>query len=371
MDRRTVFSFYLIAKKTVGDYAIRFVARDGSRNIIASLRSDGGGDSETQMDFDTWYHVASTYDGATAKLYINSTETDTDTDADWSLTASTNAVNSGRRYWGSYSRQMSNTDIDEIRMSDVARAIGDMHTNSTDNAYMLDANTMFLMHLDDDGNSPTYITGAGLTGTTFDNDITSADYVAAPSTLPLPVELTSFIALTVDDNVVLNWETATEVNNYGFDVESSNNPSADGWNVIGFVEGHGSNNTPQSYSFVATDGAKYYRLKQIDTDGGFEYSNVVEVESNLTYKLAQNHPNPFNPTTQINFSLPEAAKVSITVFNALGQEVEEITNKVFSAENHSVEFNASSVNRRITSGVYFYRLNSAKFSKTMKMLLIK
>jgi|GEM_PF-3071047 len=182
---------------------------------------------------------------------------------------------------------------------------------------------------------------------------------------PLPVELVSFTAKAMDLVVLLEWETATEVNNYGFDVEASNDNV--NWNVIGFVEGNGNSNSPKSYSFVATDNSKYYRLKQVDTDGGFEYSGVVEVAAELSYKLAQNHPNPFNPTTKINFSIPEVAKVSITVFNALGQEVAELANREFAVGNHSIEFNASNLN----SGIYFYRLQSSNYSKTMKMLLIK
>ena len=198
--------------------------------------------------------------------------------------------------------------------------------------------------------------------TSWNNPTTLDNY---ESNIPTPVELTSFTTSKSGNSVILNWETATEVNNYGFDVESSNDNN--NWTSIGFVDGHGNSNSPQSYSFVATDGAKYYRLKQVDTDGGFEYSNVVEVEGNLSYKLSQNHPNPFNPSTKINFSIPEAAKVSITIFNALGQEVAELANREFAKGNHSVDFNATN----LTSGIYFYRMNSANFSKTMKMMLIK
>ncbi len=198
--------------------------------------------------------------------------------------------------------------------------------------------------------------------TAWNNPTTLDNYEA---NIPAPVELTSFTASSTGSATVLNWETATEVNNYGFEIQSSVGQKS--FLSIGFVNGHGNSNTPQSYSFVATDGAKQYRLKQIDTDGSFEYSNVVEVEANLSYKLYQNHPNPFNPTTQINFSIPEASKVSITVFNALGQEVAELANREFAVGNHTVNFNASN----LTSGIYFYRMNSANFSQTMKMLLLK
>ena len=181
----------------------------------------------------------------------------------------------------------------------------------------------------------------------------------------LPVELTSFTATASGDAVVLNWETATEVNNYGFNVESSSDNS--NWNNIGFVAGHGNSNSPNSYSYTAVDGANYYRLKQVDTDGAFEYSSVVEVEGNLSYKLNQNHPNPFNPSTVISFTVPEASKVSITVFNALGQKVVELANREFAVGNHTVDFNASN----LTSGIYFYTLKTDGFSKTMKMMLLK
>ena len=182
----------------------------------------------------------------------------------------------------------------------------------------------------------------------------------------LPVELTSFTATASNDAVVLNWETATEVNNYGFEVESKR-ASTDNWSKIGFVDGHGNSNSPNSYSFIATDGAKYYRLKQVDTDGAFEYSEVVEVEGSLSYKLSQNYPNPFNPSTTISFTMPEVAKASITIYNALGQKVMEVVNKEFSAGTHSVNIDAS----QLSSGMYFYKLQTNSFSKTMKMLLIK
>ena len=184
-------------------------------------------------------------------------------------------------------------------------------------------------------------------------------------TAPVPVELTSFTASAVDGSVLLNWETTTEVNNYGFEIESSNDNVT--FTKVGFVSGHGNSNSPNSYSFTATDGGKYYRLKQLDTDGGFEYSDVVEVEGNLSYKLSQNHPNPFNPTTTVNFTLPQSVKVNISVYNMLGQKVMEVANREFSAGNHSVSINAS----QLTSGMYFYKLETSDFSKTMKMMLLK
>ena len=179
MDRRTVFSFYLIDDVTepVGDYAIKFAARNSGGSIIASVQSDDH--ATVTCSFDTWTHVAVTYDNSTAHMYINDTEVDSNVDADWSLTSGTNSINFGGRYWGSYSRQMSNADIDEIRVSNIARSIGSMQTSIDDDPYTLDSNTILLMHLNDQGDPPTYESGTDplLTGTKGDDDISSTDYV--------------------------------------------------------------------------------------------------------------------------------------------------------------------------------------------------
>lgn len=177
MDRRTVFSFYLVADDN-NDYAVTFAARDGSDNTVAFIDCDGSGSTSANMIFNTWYHVAATYNGTTAKLYINGTMCDSDTDTDWPLTASTNALNIGGRYWGSYTRQMSNAQIDEIRVSNVARDISTMQTSSHWEEYTSDANTVLLMHLNNQADPPNYISGTGLNGDIVDDDITSIDYTA-------------------------------------------------------------------------------------------------------------------------------------------------------------------------------------------------
>jgi photosystem II stability/assembly factor-like uncharacterized protein len=191
----------------------------------------------------------------------------------------------------------------------------------------------------------------------------------------IPVELASFSAQLVNRDVILNWVTATELNNQGFEIEYSTNN--ENFTKIGFVPGFGTTTEMKSYSFRISDiqsGVQYYRLKQIDFDGSSTIYNSVEVTGPVpnTFVLNQNHPNPFNPSTTISFSLPVEANVNVKLFNMLGQEVAQITDGEFQAGNHNLEFNASS----LSSGAYIYTLeakglNGANFKSTKKMLLLR
>jgi hypothetical protein len=186
MDRRTVFSFYLVDDDD-NDYAITFGARNSSDAIIASVDCDGSGSTSANMTYDTWYHVATTFDGITAKLFVNGIECDSDTDTDWPLTASTNAINIGGRYWSGYSRQMSNAVIDEIRVSNIARNIATMQSSASWEEYTSDNNTVLLMHLNDNSDdSPSYVSGTDLNGSSFNDGITSIDYITPSDNLLRP-----------------------------------------------------------------------------------------------------------------------------------------------------------------------------------------
>ena len=221
-----------------------------------------------------------------------------------------------------------------------------------------------------------------------------ANAIAATFTLQsLPVELVSFEGDTSEDGVMLNWETATEVNNYGFEIERNTSllfPSQEGkdWSKIGFVHGYGTTNSPKKYSFTDTDlpdaNEADYRLKQIDNDGAFTYSKTVTVDlPNITsvkdkvkyeFSVEQNYPNPFNPTTTITFTIPfvgNAYYASITkliVYDILGKEVATLVNQKLLPGNHSVTFDASN----LSSGMYFYKLKvGEKYNSVKKMMLIK
>ncbi len=188
----------------------------------------------------------------------------------------------------------------------------------------------------------------------------------------LPVELTSFSATNIGSTVKLSWNTATEINNFGFDIERTSTSTTQGWTKIGFIEGHGNSNSPKYYSFEDKNltARKYsYRLKQIDSDGQFEYSKEIEVDLDATikYELSQNYPNPFNPTTTIQFSLPTSGTVKLTLYNTTGQEVRSIVNEYKETGSHIINFNASG----LSSGAYLYKLTAETFSTIRKMIVIK
>jgi photosystem II stability/assembly factor-like uncharacterized protein len=192
----------------------------------------------------------------------------------------------------------------------------------------------------------------------------------------IPVELASFTYNVNGTKVILNWETASELNNKGFEVERLAETAGSSWKTIGFVEGKGTTTEKQTYSFnddlknTSITGRIYYRLKQVDFDGSFEYSNILEVDYNQmpeNFSLSQNYPNPFNPSTTINFSVPEPAHVSIKIYNIIGKEVLTLLDEFKQQGNHEIELNAS----ELTSGVYFYKMSAGKFTDTKRMLLIK
>ena len=184
----------------------------------------------------------------------------------------------------------------------------------------------------------------------------------------LPVELTSFNAIVKGKNVELVWNTATEVNNYGFEIEKNVSGS---WNKIGFVEGNGTTNAPKSYNYIDANatGTVSYRLKQIDRDGKFEYSKTVEatVAAIKTFGLDQNYPNPFNPATVINYQLPMNSLVTLKVYDALGREVRMLVNETKKAGTYSATFNGS----KLSCGIYFYTLRAGNFIATKKLTLMK
>jgi len=203
----------------------------------------------------------------------------------------------------------------------------------------------------------------------------------------IPVELISFSAsvLEIEKGIQLNWKTVTETNNSGFEIlrgiypERNRRAQNDSeWETIGFVPGFGTTTEPKAYSFIdenVTNGIYKYRLKQIDFDGSFEFSNEIEVVVDFTPKefvLFQNYPNPFNPSTVITFEIPGQARndnmlVTLKVYDILGNEIVTLVNEEKQSGVYEVEFDASS----LASGMYLYKLQAGSFIQTKKMILTK
>ncbi|MFZ1517423.1 MAG: two-component regulator propeller domain-containing protein [Ignavibacteriaceae bacterium] len=194
-----------------------------------------------------------------------------------------------------------------------------------------------------------------------------------------PVELMSFTASINQNDVNLNWQTATETNNQGFQIDrrKTQDERSEEWENIGFVNGKGTTTETQSYSFVdenLTAGKYRYRLKQIDFDGTFEYSNTIEVEINspTKFSLEQNFPNPFNPNTNIQYAISSRQFVTLKVYDVLGKEIATLVNEEKPAGNYEVKFDVAQESFPANaSGVYFYQLKAGEYIETKKMILMK
>ncbi len=223
----------------------------------------------------------------------------------------------------------------------------------------------FAVGIDDrDGSTSYYINFDGWSQPNPPYIIVDYNYVT------VPVELTSFNASAANGNVSLSWQTATETNNRGFDIERKSSNGE--YQKVGYVAGFGTTTEPKSYSYLDNNlnrGDYTYRLKQIDLNGKFEYSNEVEVNVYLpaAFSLEQNFPNPFNPTTMIKYSIPADQNVKLNVYNLLGQKVMTLVNGFQKSGQHEVSFNAAS----FASGVYFYKLEAGTQSSIKKMILMK
>jgi len=206
------------------------------------------------------------------------------------------------------------------------------------------------------------------------NNVTSLSEWAIGSTggNALPVELVSFSGAIENNAIVLKWKTAAELNSYGFEIERRLKDCGCEWEKIGFMAAGGNSNSPKDYElkdFVRQTGSYLYRLKIVDNDGKFDYSKEVNINiaTPLKYELLQNYPNPFNPVTTLKFALPEASKVTLKIFSLLGEEVAEVVNEEKPAGFHQVEFDAS----KLSSGVYFYKIETNNFTQIKKMSVIK
>jgi predicted GH43/DUF377 family glycosyl hydrolase len=231
------------------------------------------------------------------------------------------------------------------------------------------------LHLTGSSNGDVNLIGIPLANITTDIDgnTRSAFYPykgADEASIPLPVELTSFTAQAENQKVILRWTTATELNNNGFEIQRK--VAESDFATVGFVRGEGTTTNQREYSYIdrdLADGKYFYRLKQVDYNGTYEYSNEIEVDvrSLNEYALEQNYPNPFNPVTTIGYVLKEKTTVKLLLLNAIGEEVAVLLNEEQEKGYHKVDFNAAN----LPSGVYFYQLKAGDYINTKKMIFLK
>jgi hypothetical protein len=352
-------------------YGVNFYANDAN-NWDATLGTGVGGANwagvvGSAVQNGVWTHLASTYDGTTFRFYING-ELQGDTVVAFSPNTTTplqlGRVADGDAYF--------NGAIDEVRIWNVARTPeqiqATMNTPFTEpqsglvGYWQLNENTGMRAHDLISGNNGTLIN--------FNFDATDG---WKGSDTPLPVVLTSFAATAERSKAVLAWKTATEINCAGFEIERRT-VGSNTWQKIGYVAGSGTSNAPKEYSYTdlkLAPGRYEYRLKQIDNNSSFKYSQSMEVEVGIMPKeftLSQNYPNPFNPTTTIEFTLKENGFTTLKVYDIVGREVAVLVNENLEAGIlHQAEFKAS----KLSSGVYFYRLLSGNSSIVKKLLLMK
>ncbi|MGE5363437.1 MAG: LamG-like jellyroll fold domain-containing protein [Bacteroidota bacterium] len=322
-----------------------------------------------------WYHIAFVYDpsASLAKCYINGVEktlTKSGSSAlNAAITQSAYPFRFGRRRdnWYPYHGK-----IDEVRIWNVVRS----QTEIADN-----------MSKELNGDEPGLVAyfkmneGSGTSAGDLSSNNNTATLTNGPtwvvSEMTLPVELVSFTANLKNSAVTLNWHTATEVNNHGFDVERKYADENASWEKIGFVNGHRTSYTANSYSFqdkLSKTGRYLYRLKQIDTDGSFKYSSEQEVFMQpADFALCQNYPNPFNPDTKINYTLPADCRVKIRIYNTTGELVATLADHVETAGLKEVVWNA----RNFPSGLYIATFDAVSvdggkhFSSSKKLMLMK
>ncbi len=363
------------------------------------LQVDGGNDNYSinyTFSTNTWYHIAFTYNSGTIKVYINGALNGTSTGHTWNTDNTVLSIVRGYFDWPLF-----DGNLDEVRIWNIERTQTQIQTTMNDTlspAYYSTADSGLVAYYRFDegtgGSNNSGVTSlpdlsaSSLNGTLYNFALSGSSSNWIVSDAPLPVELTSFTATLRDSetsqiSVALNWSTATEVNNYGFEIERASfhedrTKPVHAWNMLGFMAGHGNSNSPKDYSFIDENPHGKiikYRLKQIDTDGAFEYSKIIEIKIGLPlkYMLSQNYPNPFNPSTTISYRLPFKSNVKIEIFSILGQRVDLITDGIKNAGVHTTLWNASN----LASGIYVIRINASSisrkgnFSKSIKTLLLR
>ena len=326
-----------------------------------------------------WHHVACVRSGTGAgqgKIYIDGVD---QTDPTTNTTVNSIPLGGNLTFGVGLGTFYLNGAMDDLRVWNVARTQTQINNNM--NIQLTGSETGLIGYWKFNEGSGQIILDSQTNGTIYNGTLGAS---ASPGTddptriqdptLPLPVELVSFNSSIIANIAELSWITASEINNMGFDVERKS--ESDSYTKIGFVSGNGTTTDYSYYSFVdviSQSGVYFYRLKQIDFDGSFNYSNEISIEIKSvpqTFNLEQNYPNPFNPATNISYTLPETGFVNLTVYNSLGEKVTELVNKVEESGKHDVVFSAGN----LSSGLYIYKLslsgerNTYTISKVMSLV---
>ncbi|HOX87395.1 MAG TPA: T9SS type A sorting domain-containing protein [bacterium] len=222
---------------------------------------------------------------------------------------------------------------------------------------------------------PNHTRGLGDSLLTIRNNPLKVEVVG--KTFVVPVELAAFAATARGNGIELTWRTQSESKNYGFEIQRADKP--ENWRSIGFVRGKGTTNQPQSYSFVDSElnvGTYIYRLKQIDTDGSFEYSHSLEaaISAPENFALEQNYPNPFNPATEIAFRIPgdHQGRVTLKIHNLIGQVIKTLVDADLQPGFYRYRWNGDSDSgEMVGSGAYFYRLEAGHQTATRKLVKLQ
>jgi uncharacterized delta-60 repeat protein len=387
--KTTVPGRNILGKRFSGSHGSFFVlAMDGSGKPGLELDEDDNGtnysatSATTSVSDGNWHHIACTRNGTTITYYLDGVQ-DGQTTADVASISNSTEFSIGTRYADGYGYGgFFNGSIDDVRLWNVARSQAQIAANKDSYISSTTSGLIGNFRFDESSGSTTaeIVNRSANAGTLYGD--------AQFSNTPLPVELVSFTADTKQNGIELRWKTATEVNNHGFEIQrseargqmsennshSQSNEESRTWTKAGFVEGNGTSNIEQEYSFIdrSMSAGKYsYRLKQIDRDGKFEYSAAIEVmvgAAPMKFELSQNYPNPFNPSTNIEFTVPATGRAVLKVYNIMGQEVATLFDGIAEAGVfHQYVFDAS----RFSSGVYFARLTSNNKFQIQRMMLLR
>jgi C1A family cysteine protease len=350
---------------TEGDENLLFINNGNGTftpNTASVITNDGGGQSASWADIDNDGDLDLFVAGTPNRLYINNTEGEhwikihcigvASNRSAIGARVSVKAAINGRTYW---------------QMQECSGLTGAGAQNSLDAEFGLgDATIIDSLKIEWPG---------GAVEVYRDLTVNQVLTVTENSGV-VPVELTSFSGQAENGKVRLSWVTATETNNYGFEIERKIAGSE--FSSIAFVEGAGSTAAPRAYSFVDESVQalqRYnYRLKQIDLDGSFAYSDVIEVEVSAprNFSLSRNYPNPCNPSTTIEYTIAEKATVRLEIFNMLGQKVRTLVAEEKLPGFYKIQWDGlDDAGTGVPSGLYLYRMQAGSLVASHKMIILK